>query len=345
MKRSGLGLFMIIPVCGFVSTFMSGCGANNNADQDLVITLNDPGDRLFPIKDYFETDRVVNVSAEGDYFISDINGAFFTDDYAFLLDHRQAVSKVDLKTGKIVSQLYQTGRGPNDYLNALNLTGDDEHLYLLDFGKSVHVYDHDLNHQEKYNIEYMPGPSSFTKVKEGFMFLNSFENDSIGTFVVTDSRCRKTETFLKKEPVQEEDDDEMIMGFAIFIGKYFIQDSDGKVVCHNPVTDELYIYDGKTISKKCQFKMPEEVPGKSSGYIKQLFSFNGNTLVNYFCGKGACYALFDKNCNLIEEGLGVNEDPFFPICQKGNKLMTAFITDGEDESVQAQIVIYKTKNN
>ena len=66
-------------------------------------------------------------------------------------------------------------------------------------------------------------------------------------------------------------------------------------------------------------------------------------MVNYFCGKGACYALFDKNYNLIEEGLGVNEVPFFPIYQKGNKLITAFVSDDQDESVQAQIVIYKTK--
>ena len=342
MKRVARCLYLIVPLCGLVLSFMTGCGGKKSADE-VVVRFRDPGEKLFPIKDFFQIDRNVNVRADGDYFMSDVSDAFFSDDFAFILDQRQAVSKVDLKTGQIVSQLHQIGRGPNDYLNAMNLTGDDEHLYLLDMGgKSVHVYDHDLNHQDKFNIDYMPGPSSFTKIKDGFMFLNSFENDSIGLFVVTDNRCRKTGTFLKKEPAQEGEDDEMNF-FVINIGKYFIPDSYGNVVCHNPNTDELFLYDGKTIWKLCQIKKDDSLTGTPGVYIKQVFTFNGNTLVNYFCGKGACYALFDKNYNLIEEGLVVNEVPFFPICQEGNKFITAFISDDEADNVQAQIVIYKTK--
>ena len=344
MKSLFRCLYMIVPVCGLVLTFMSGCGGNSDSTDEVVVSFQDPGDKIFPIKDYFQIERNVNVRADGDYFLSDINDVYYTDHFAFILDQRQAVSKVDLKTGQIVSQLRQIGRGPKDYLNAMNLTGDDEYLYLLDLsGKSVHVYDYDLNHQDKFNIDYIPSPSSFIRTKDGFMILNSTETDSIGMFVVTDSRCRKTGTFLKKEPVQEEEDDGEIMFFSIFIGKYFMPDSHGNVVCHNPNTDELFLYDGKTIRKLCQIKKDDSLIGTPGVYVKQVFSLNGNTLVNYFCGKGACYALFDKNYNLIEEGLGVNEVPFFPIYQKGNKLITAFVSDDQDESVQAQIVIYKTK--
>ena len=210
MKSISRCLFLIIPVCGFVLTFMSGCGGNSNSADDVVVSFQDPGDKIFPIKDYFQIERNVNVKADGDYFLSDINDVYFTDDFAFILDQRQAVSKVDLKTGQIVSQLRQIGRGPKDYLNAMNLTGDDEHLYLLDLsGKSVHVYDYDFNHQDKFNMDYIPSPSSFIRTKDGFMFLNSFDDDSIGMFVVTDSQCRKKATYLPKEvtPAEEEDDD------------------------------------------------------------------------------------------------------------------------------------------
>lgn len=343
MRRIARCLYLIVPFCGLILTFMTGCGGKNSAANEVTVRFRDPGDKIFPIMDYFQIDRNVNVRADGDYFLSDINDVYFTDDYAFILDQRQAVSKVNLKTGQIVSQLRQIGRGPKDYLNAMNLTGDDEHLYLLDLsGKSVHVYDYDLNHQDKFNIDYIPSPSSFIRTKDGFMILNSTETDSIGMFVVTDSRCRKTGTFLKKEPAQVEEDDE-IMFFSIFIGKYFMPDSHGNIVCHNPNTDELFLYDGKTIRKLCQIKKDDSLIGTPGVYVKQVFSLNGNTLINYFCGKGACYALFDKNYNLIEEGLGVNEVPFFPICQLDNKLITAFVSDGQDESVQAQIVVYKTK--
>ena len=330
-------------VCVLVSALMTGCGGNKKAAEDVVLTVNYPGERLFPVNDFFRIEKQLSVKADGEYFLSDINDFFFSDDFAFILDYRQAVSKVDLKTGEIVSQLRQIGRGPKDYLNAMNLTGDDEHLYLLDMsGKSVHVYDFDLNHIDKYNIDFIPTPSSFTRTKDGFMFLNSFDNDSIGMFVVTDSQCRKKATYLPKEATPAEDDDEL-MFMAIFVGKYFLPDLQGDVVCHNPRTDELYLYDGKSLGKRCQVKLGDDMIGKPGAYIRKIFSLNGKTLVNYMCDKGSGYAYFDRNFNLVAEGLGINDPAFFPESQVGDRLMTVVIPKDESESEQAQIIIYRTK--
>ena len=331
-------------VCVLVSALMAGCGGNKKAAQDVILTVNDPGESLFPVNDFFRTEKRLSVKADGEYFLSDINDAFFSDDFAFILDQRQAVSKVDLKTGEIVSQLRQIGRGPKDYLDAMNLTGDDDHLYLLDMsGKSVHVYDFDLNHIDKYNIDFIPRPSSFTRTKDGFMFLNSFDDDSIGMFVVTDSQCRKIATYLPKEVTPAEEDDDDFMFMEIFIGKYFLPDLQGKVVCHNPKTDDLYLYDGKSLAKRCQVKMGDDFIGKPGSYIRKIFSLNGNTLVNYMCDKGSCYAYFDQNFNLIAEGSGKNDPEFFPMSQVGDRLMTVVVSKDLSASEQAQIIIYRTK--
>ena len=174
------------------------------------------------------------------------------------------------------------------------------------------------------------------------MFLNSFDDDSIGMFVVTDSQCRKKATYLPKEVTPAEDDDEF-MFISIFIGKYFHPDLQGKVACHNPKTDELYLYDGKSLAKRCQVKLGDDFIGMPSAYIRRIFSLNGNTLVYYICDKGSSYAYFDQNFNLIAEGLGVNDPPFFPLSQVGDRLMTSVISNKGSESEQAQIIIYRTK--
>lgn len=51
-----------------------------------------------------------------------------------------------------------------------------------------------------------------------------------------------------------------------FTQKFFIPDSYGKVLCHNSKDDAVYLYDGKNMVKKCQFKLDEDllgIPGES----------------------------------------------------------------------------------
>ena len=112
MRRIARCLYLIVPFCGLILTFMTGCGGKNSAANEVTVRFRDPADKLFPIKDYFQIDRNVNVRADGDYFLSEINDVYYTDHFAFILDQRQAVSKVDLKTGQIVSQLRQIGGLP-----------------------------------------------------------------------------------------------------------------------------------------------------------------------------------------------------------------------------------------
>lgn len=358
MKRLARYLAPIIPVMGLVITAFTGC--NDNKDTEgVVITVKDPGDKEFKVSDYFQVDKTVNVSSEGKYFLAHINDVFITDKYAFLFDTQQRVSKVDLSTGEIVSQLDRRGRGPEEYMMAMGIAGDDEHIYLMDHEASntIHVYDHDLNHQYKFSLDWPTSPSSFISLGDGFVFHNGMENDSIGKFVFTDNQGHITNSFLKKTELTEPGSDEVTF-VVVHTEELFIPDSQGNILCYNPDTREAYMYDGNGINKQFQINMEDAMPDQPAPSIGHIFSVNGKTLVHYFYNKRGAYnrygdyAIFDKDYNLVAEGVGgprEGEASFLPILQMGNQLITANNTDDAvgavvpGRSIQAQIVFHSMR--
>lgn len=359
MKRVVLYLAVIIPVCGLVISALTGC-SDNKSIEGVVITVKDPGDKEFPVSDYFQVDKNVYVSAEGKYYLALVTDAYVTDRYAFLYDAQQRVSKVDLNTGEIVSQLNRRGRGPEEYLMAMGIAGDDEHIYLLDRGDGyvIHVYDHDLNHLNKFSISWPTSPSTFISSGNGFMFQNGWENDSIGKFVFTDNQGHITKSFLeKKKELPESDSGEEVIS-VVHTEELFIPDSQGNILCFNPDTHEVYLYNGNSMIKLYRIKMDDGMPDQPAPRIGKLFSPDGSILVNYFYNKRGAYnrfgdfAFFDKDYNLIVEGVGglhEGEAPFLPLLQKGNQLITVYNTDDAvgavlpDKSIQAQIVFHSLK--
>ena len=341
---------MITSVCGFVLT-MASCGRKNA--QDVVLKVNEPGDKKFPIDDFFEVEKTVYVSAEGEYLLSDINNVYIKNNYIYTLDTNHRLSKIDLNSGEIVKQFCQVGRGPQDYLFPICITGDEEYLYLIDLmGKAIHKFDYDLKHSGKIEVEQLPAVSSMLKTKDGFIFFNSFESDSIGKFVITDNNGKMVNSFLKLQEKQPETD-EVIMK-VLYTQELFVSDYHGNIICLNPDANEVYLYDGNDMTKLFRietddtFKPKEQMPGS---HIKQVFCVNGNLLINYFYNEGD-YAYFDKDYNLIADGIGATPDLdvfFSPICQIGDKLITATPTDDAPgavlpgRSIQAMIIIHRAK--
>ena len=359
MKRVVLYLALIIPACGLVISGLTGCG-DNKSTEGVVITVKDPVDKEFPVSDYFRVDKRVYVSAEDGYYLGLVIDAYVTDKSAFLFDGQQRVSKVDLNTGEIVSQLNRRGRGPEEYLMAMGIAGDDEHIYLLDRGDGyvIHVYDHDLNHLNKFSISWPTSPSTFISLGNGFVFQNGWENDSIGKFVFTDNQGHITKSFLeKKKELPESVSGEGVFS-VVHTEELFIHDSQGNILCFNPDTDEAYLYDGNTMNRQFSIKMDDGMPDQPTPSINKVFYPDGKILVNYFYNKRGAYnrfgnfAFFDKDYNLIVEGVGglhEGEAPFLPLLQKGNQLITVYNTDDAvgavipDKSIQAQIVFHSLK--
>lgn len=359
MKKNAHFLFQIVPICGLVLSVIAACGGNQKSDG-VVITVKDPVDKEFPVSDYFQVDKRIYVTAEDDYFLALVTDAYVTDKYAFLFDSQQRISKVDLGTGRIVNQLNRRGRGPEEYLMAMGIAGDDKHIYLIDRGAGyiIHVYDHDLNHQYKFSIDWPTSPSTFISSGDGFMFQNGWENDSIGKFVLTDNQGHITKSFLeKKKELPESDSDEGIM-VVVHTEELLIPDSKGNIMCFNPDTDESYLFDGKSMIKQFRINMDDGMPDQPAPMIWHVFSPDGNILVNYSYNKrGAynrfgCFAIFDKDYNLVVEGVGglrEGEAPFLPLLQRGNQLITVYNTDDavgavvSGKSIQAEIVFHSLK--
>lgn len=345
MKRT------VIPILIFsiLVSVLSGCGGKKNAADEVVVRFQDPGESVFPVSDYFHLEKKLDISDQGEYFLSDVTGVFLTDDYAFLLDGRQAISKVDLKTGEIVKQLYQVGNGPQDYLRAVNITGDKEHLYLLDhMTKRVHFYDFDLKHQDRFDVEYIPSPSSFVKLKDGFMFLNSAEDTKLGAFVVTDNRGVKKASFLelKEEPVYNDDEGAFRV---VYTDNCFFTNADGKMLCYYPNANEIYLYDGKTLSKQFAIKPDDNLVGARGVNIAKVMSLNGNTLVGYRCDYKPSFGWFDKDGNLLAKGHGQYITQRFQIYPAGDRVVLVILaqdllaSEAAGKSVQAQISVYRPK--
>lgn len=339
MKRNTTFLMSLLVL--LQAFLLSGCG--RNATDDIVVTVSSTDDEDFAFYDYFMVEKTVEIPDSGQYLLSSVRDLFLADNFLYVLDDAKTLSKIDLTKGEIVEQELQVGRGPQDYLMPINITGDKERLYLLDYmAKYVHVYDLDLNHLDKFSVDSLDSPSSFLKVKDGFMFLNSFASDSIGQFVMTDDRGFKKTSFLKASEESGGDDDEFsdigeIQFRVIYTDNYFYPESSGILNCYSPATNVMYRFDGKRLTRLYQLQYDK--PQNSYGSIMKVFPINGNTLVCYLLNGVDRFAYYDKDLKLVADGKGMGERPFFQIWQQGSRLIRV-IDSGESVRVE----IFKQTN-
>lgn len=337
-------LFMIVSALGVLFSIMTGCKSNNN----VTITIQDPGDEIFPLDDYFKVEKTVNVSAESKGgLMSLIMDYYITDKYAFILDTNNRIFKVDLKTGDVVKQLF-AGR----HLSCM--TGDDEYLYCLNIGENKNVckYDFDLELHQEISIDRIRGTSSFIKTDEGFMFYNSKQNSKVGRFVVTDNDCANASSFLRAIEIPRTQQSG-IPTTLLYPHSLFVPYRNGNMLFFDPEYNTAYVYNGKNLKKLFQFDDNDaSLTDSRPPHISQLFFINGHILVKYSCNRKRCYAFLDNRYNVIRQGV---VDPSMVkaqdlIIQQGrNRLVKISLTDvgpGDvvpDRSIQAQIIIYRAK--
>ena len=97
----------------------------------------------------------------------------------------------------------------------------------------------------------------------------------------------------------------------------------------------------------------EKKPQPPDPFVKQLYYLNGNLMVNYSYNMDTYFSYYDKNFKLKASGKYALTDekqtPFQPICQIGDKLITAAPTDDTpgavlpDRSIQAVIILHSAK--
>ena len=343
MIRIAGHLFKAASVCMIASMIITGCNSNS-----VTVTIQDPGDEVFPLDDYLKVEKTVNVSAEGPGgLMSMILDFYITDKYAFILDSNNRIFKVDLNTGEVVKQLF-AGR----HLSCM--TGDDQYLYSLNIGENKNVckYDFDLELQQEISIDRIRGTSSFIKTDEGFMFYNTRQNSSVGRFVVTDNQCQKASSFLRSLDVPRRS--QLGASTILYPHYLFVPYNRVKMLFFDPEYNTAYLYNEKNVRKLFQITNSDDVqPDSRPPHIEQLLLLNGNILVKYSCNRKRCYAYLDDKYQVISQGI---EDPSTAkpqrelfIQQRRKKFVKMYLTDigpGDvvpGRSIQAQIVFYRAK--
>ena len=193
------------------------------------------------------------------------------------------------------------------------------------------------------------------KTKDGFLFFNSFDSEGVGKIALTDNNGQIKQSFVnQKEELQPETDAPVMK--TIFTDQLFVQTPDGKVLCFNPDGNEAYLYDGTDMEPLLRIFMDmnyEKKPQTPDPFVKQLYYLNGNLMVNYSYNMDTYFSYYDKNFKLKASGKYALTDekqaPFQPICQVGDKLITAAPTDDTpgavlpDRSIQAVIILHSAK--
>lgn len=358
MRRIILHLLFITLIIGTTLSVFTGCQGNKT--DDVIIMLSNPGNDKFPLDDYFQVDRIVNVSIQGDFkpLSSNIKYVHIANQYAFIWDYDNlAISKVDMSTGVIVSQI--SGRSYSI------MRGDEEQLYCQEnFKNNIHILDLNLKEQGIINFDFIPAPSSFAKTKEGFIFLNTYNNKRKGRYIMTDDKCSKAISFLQSS--KEEAPPPMIRGEGgrnmklsgasngktVYPQVLFTPYSNGKIMCFDPENNKAYLCDGKKMEKLFQINTDNFNWETRAPYIIQINTVKDNKLIVYYYNWNYYLAYYNKKYDLIAHGLygssywAMNT----PLWQtEGNQFVTVVVPDEEtppgypEKSVQAQIVFYSPR--
>lgn len=356
MKRLFQHIILFIVFGGFMLPVITGCRGNHN--HEVVITLNNPGDEVFPFDDYFQVDRIVNVSAQGEFtpLSGLIKYVHIANGYSFIWDYDNlTISKIDLNTGVIVSQM-PTGRDYNI------MKGDDEHLYLLGRKNKMHVLDFNFKEQDTVSFKFIPALSSFAKTKDGFIFLNTYNNKRKGRIIMTDEKCSKATSFIKSSKeespqlfsVQGGTPKEIPGAYAIMIypGDLFMPYSNGMIFCFDPENNKAYLSDGKKMRKLFRIDTDSYNWKDRAPYVIQINSIKDNKLIIYNYDMNYYLAYYDKKYNLIAHGkyhpsYGILTTPLWQYPEDG--LLSVDVPD--EEAVQedsgkpsrTRIVFYRPK--
>ena len=341
-------LTLVILICGLALSTLTGCNSDDSAIEYIIPVVNRCNEP-FSFDDYFKKENTVCVNFDDEYPVAAmIHDVFFTDEYAFILDIvNRNLSKIDLEKGKVVNQI-QVKR------NQTVLSGDDEHLYLLRCGNVdiIYEYDMDLTPIDSFKLKNVYA-SSFSRIKDGFIFLNARETKNKGRYVITNSNITKAVSYKKLgERPKTYDKFDPIM---IISSEVFIRDSHGKVLCFDFENNDGYMYDGKNLKRLFHIGTdvsdPAAVPLKN---MQVIYSLNGNILFHYYNEDGTDgVAYFDKNNNLVAQGPSYDtgaEGLFrYTFRQVGKKLVRIRMEMPEErgeypyKSTQAQIDFYRLK--
>ena len=338
-------LTLLILFFGVALLALTGCDVDDSV-VEYTIPVANRGNETFSFEDFFRKPKRVNVDLGDEFPVSaSYSDIVFAKRYAFILDANSRLSKIDLRKRKVVDQR-QFKR------SQVVLSYYDKHLYVLGLDENCIVYEYDmkLNLTDSTSVRNMKA-SSFSRIKDGFIFLNRRETGNRGKYVVTNKSLTKGVSFVKVEGRSyKRYDTRLILSSEVFIPRPF-----GKVLCFDIENNDGYRYDGEKLKRVFHVGSDYNDPAFSPlNNLRVIYASNGNLLFNYYNDDGTDgMAFFDRHHNLVAQGPSYDatqEGLFkYKYRQVGKKLVRIHMVIPEErgrypyKATQVQFDIYRLK--
>ena len=338
-------LTLLILFYGVALLALTGCDVDDSV-VEYTIPVANRGNETFSFEDFFRKPKRVNVDLGDEFPVSaSYSDIVFAKRYAFILDANSRLSKIDLRKRKVVDQrLFKRSQVVLSYY--------DKHLYVLGLDENCIVYEYDmkLNLTDSTSVRNMKA-SSFSRIKDGFIFLNRRETGNRGKFVVTNKSLTKGVSFVKVEGRSyKRYDTRLILSSEVFIPRPF-----GKVLCFDIENNDGYRYDGEKLKRVFHVGSDITDPALSPlNNLRLIYASDGNILFNYYNDDGTDgMAFFDRHHNLVAQGPSYDatqEGLFkYKYRQVGKKLVRIHMVIPEErgrypyKATQVQFDIYRLK--
>ena len=338
-------LTLLILFYGVALLALTGCDVDDSV-VEYTIPVANRGNETFSFEDFFRKPKRVNVDLGDEFPVSaSYSDIVFAKRYAFILDANSRLSKIDLRKRKVVDQR-QFKR------SQVVLSYYDKHLYVLGLDENCIVYEYDmkLNLTDSTSVRNMKA-SSFSRIKDGFIFLNRRETGNRGKYVVTNKSLTKGVSFVKVEGRSyKRYDTRLILSSEVFIPRPF-----GKVLCFDIENNDGYRYDGEKLKRVFHVGSDITDPALSPlNNLRLIYASDGNILFNYYNDYGTDgMAFFDRHHNLVGQGPSYDatqEGLFkYKYRQVGKKLVRIHMVMPEErgaypyKAAQVQFDFYKLK--
>ena len=338
-------LTLLILFYGVALLALTGCDVDDSV-VEYTIPVANRGNETFSFEDFFRKPKRVNVDLGDEFPVSaSYSDIVFAKRYAFILDANSRLSKIDLRKRKVVDQR-QFKR------SQVVLSYYDKHLYVLGLDENCIVYEYDmkLNLMDSTSVRNMKA-SSFSRIKDGFIFLNRRETGNRGKYVVTNKSLTKGVSFVKVEGRSyKRYDTRLILSSEVFIPRPF-----GKVLCFDIENNDGYRYDGEKLKRVFHVGSDITDPALSPlNNLRLIYASDGNILFNYYNDDGTDgMAFFDRHHNLVGQGpsYDATQDGLFKYKyrQVGKKLARIHMATPEDrgaypyKATQVQFDFFRAK--
>ena len=307
----------------FPLSCLLGCTPSATIVDAPKIHIDGFASRTFASMDYVQSVDSLQLYMRDSLYLGNVVDMCQTDTSIYILDDAKAISMFDKRTGRLLRQVRNIGRGKGEYIDPRSIDVSGTELLVLDLqGMSLIAYDGESFEFVSKRRIAIPA-IDFAPVEGGFLFYNPIPTERSGRLVFTDEDCKVVDSFQLSDGRIE----------SLATTCVFNADSMGRVFISDPSSGTLYEWKGK--EPVCLYQVVYD--GKDSGSPAsgssvenaESFVLPDKVLTSFLHSGKRFYNLYGRQGDTSHNGMNKQSAlPFFPRWQCGNKLVGIRPTGG-----------------